>query len=92
MRGNLIYSKYTSKLHRVILRPDGKGVIAQSDPPIGLVGDKGLGVAQAPDGSLVEVQYASNQMRVHRPNEPQHCKSKLILYFRVVEALLVALH
>lgn len=69
MRGNLIYSRYTQELHRVILRPDGRGVIAQSDPPIGMIGGKGLGVTQAPDGSLVEVQYSTNQMRVHRPDE-----------------------
>lgn len=69
MRGNLIYSKYTSKLHRVILRADGLGVIPLSNPPIGLVGAKGLGVTQAPDGSLVEVQYSINQLWVHTPNE-----------------------
>lgn len=69
MRGNLIYSKYTSKLYRVILRPDGLGVIAQSDPPLPLVGAKGLGVAQAPDGSLVQVQYSVNQLWVFIPNE-----------------------
>ena len=69
MRGNLIYSKYTSKLYRVILRADGMGVIPQSNPPIGLVGAKGLGVTQAPDGSLVQVQYSVNELWVHVPNE-----------------------
>jgi len=69
MRGNLIYSKYTSKLYRVILRPDGKGVIPQSNPPIGLVGKKGLGVTQAPDGSLVQVQYSVNEVWVFQPDE-----------------------
>ena len=69
MRGNLIYGKYTQKLFRVILRPDGLGVIDQSKPPLGLVGAKGLGVTQAPDGSLVQVQYSVNQLWVHIPAE-----------------------
>ena len=69
MRGNLIYCKYTSRLHRVILRPDGRGVIPQSNPPLGLVGAKGLGVTQAPDGSLVQVQYSGNEVWVYRPDE-----------------------
>jgi len=69
MRGNLIYSKYTSKLYRVILRPDGKSVIPQPDPPISLMGKKGLGVTQAPDGSLVQVQYSIDELWVFRPNE-----------------------
>jgi len=69
MRGNLIYSKYTSKLYRVILRADGKSVIPQSDPPIGLVGKKGLGLTQAPDGSLVQVQYSVAEVWAFQPNE-----------------------
>lgn len=69
LRHNLIYSKFTSKLYRVILQPDGLGVIPQSDPPLGLVGAKGLGVTQAPDGSLVEVQYSVNQLWTHIPAE-----------------------
>ena len=69
LRGNLIYSKYTQKLFRVILRADGMGVIAQSNPPVGLVGGKGLGVTQAPDGSLVQVQYSVNQLWVFIPVE-----------------------
>jgi len=69
LRHNLIYAKYTSKLYRVILQPDGLGVIPQSDPPLGLVGAKGLGVTQAPDGSLVQVQYSVNQLWAYIPDE-----------------------
>ena len=46
LRGNLIYSKYKDPLHRVILTDDGRGVIAQSNPPTELVGDQTLAVTQ----------------------------------------------
>jgi len=69
MRGNLIYSKYGSQLYRVILTPSGQGVIPQSDPPIKVVGDKGLGVTQAPDGSLVQAQFKASQLWVYIPDE-----------------------
>jgi IPT/TIG domain len=71
LRGDLVYAKYTQKLFRVILRLDGKGVIAESSPPLSLVNAKGgLGVTQAPDGSLLGVQYSLNQLWVHIPVEP----------------------
>jgi len=69
MRGNLIFSKYTDGLYRVILAPGGQAVIPQTDPPIALVGDGGLGVTQAPDGSLVEVRLSANELWVHQPVE-----------------------
>ena len=46
LRGNLIYSKYKDPLHRVILTDDGRGVIAESNPPTELVGDHTLDVTQ----------------------------------------------
>ena len=69
LRGSLIYSKYTSRMYRVILSPDGKSVVPQSNPPLSLIGKKGLGVAQAPDGSLVQVQYSVNEVWVFIPSE-----------------------
>jgi len=69
MHGNLIYGKYTSHLYRLILRADGKGVIPQSDPPLRLVGEKGLGVTQAPDGSLFQPQFSLSKVVVHIPDE-----------------------
>lgn len=75
LRGNLIYAKYTQKLFRLILRPDGKGVIPESITPLSLVNAKGgLGVTQAPDGSLLGVQYSINQLWVHIPVEPATTK------------------
>ena len=56
-------------MFRVILRPDGQSVIPQSNPPIGLVGKKGLGVTQAPDGSLVQVQYSVAELWAFIPSE-----------------------
>jgi hypothetical protein len=75
LRGDLIYAKYTQKLFRLILRPDGKSVIPESITPLALVNSKGgLGVTQAPDGSLVGVQYSINQLWVHIPVEPATTK------------------
>ena len=56
-------------MYRVILAPDGKSVIPQSNPPLALIGKKGLGVVQAPDGSLVQVQYSVNELWVFIPSE-----------------------
>lgn len=69
LRGNLITSKYTDGLYRVILTPDGLGVIPQSVPPIPLVGDDGLSVTQAPNGNLIEVRLNTNSLHYHMPNE-----------------------
>jgi IPT/TIG domain len=69
LRGNLITSKFMGGLFRVILTPDGLGVIPQSKPPLPLVGDGGLDVTQAPDGSLIEVRNSDNSLYVHKPNE-----------------------
>lgn len=70
MRGNLILSKYTDGLFRVILTADGTGVIPQSDPPLYLVGDNGLSVCQAPNGNLIEARLGESTLFVHKPNEP----------------------
>ena len=70
MRGNLLFSKYGQGIKRVILTSDGMGVIPQTDPPIDLVGDQGLGLTMAPDGSLIEVRYPLNEVWLHRPDEP----------------------
>lgn len=69
LRGNLIASKYTDGLFRIVLTPDGQSVIPQSDPALPLVGDDGLDVTQAPDGSLVEVRIATKNIFIHKPNE-----------------------
>jgi hypothetical protein len=70
LRGNLIASKYTDGLFRIILSPDGEFVIPQSNPALPLVGDDGLDVTQAPDGSLIEVRLPTKNIVVHKPNEP----------------------
>lgn len=69
LRGNLIFSKYKGGLYRVILTADGEAVIPQSNPPLPLVGNLGLGVTQAPDGTLVEIRHADNSVWIHRPKE-----------------------
>lgn len=70
LRGNLIVSKYTDGLFRIILSPDGTSVIPQSIPALPLVGDNGLDVTQAPDGTLIEVRIATKNIYVHKPQEP----------------------
>jgi IPT/TIG domain len=70
LRGNLITSKYTGGLYRVILRDDGRSVIPQSNPPIALkIGAQGLSVVQAPDGTLIETRLVSNSLYYHKPIE-----------------------
>lgn len=70
MRGNLIASKYTGPLYRIILNSDGSQVVPESNPPIKLVGDDGLDVTQAPNGALLEVRLIKNELYVHEPFEP----------------------
>lgn len=69
LRGNLIASKYKGGLYRIILTPDGLGVVPQSNPPIALVGKNGLDVTQAPNGNLIEVLYSGNSLFYHKPTE-----------------------
>ena len=69
LRGNLIVAKYGGGLKRVILTPDGLGVIPESDPALNVVGDGGLFVTQAPDGSLIEIRYPQNTVFYHKPSE-----------------------
>jgi IPT/TIG domain len=65
----LIASKYGGGLKRVVLTSDGLGVIPESDPALQVVGDGGLSVTQAPDGTLIEVRYKQNTLFYHKPNE-----------------------
>lgn len=71
LRGNLILSKYAGQLYRVILEPDGRSVIPQSDPALNLgVGSSGLDVTQAPSGTLIEARFDKNNLHYHKPTEP----------------------
>jgi IPT/TIG domain/Glucose / Sorbosone dehydrogenase len=80
LRYNLIVSKYTGSLYRIILNPSGTAVLAASDPAIPLVGDEGLEVTQAPDGTLIEVRNAANSLFFHQPLESSNTiVSKLII-------------
>jgi IPT/TIG domain len=70
MRGDLILSKYTDGLFRVILNADGTSVNPNSDPAIALnAGDNGLAVTQAPDGSLVDARHDTNSCYFFKPVE-----------------------
>jgi IPT/TIG domain/Glucose / Sorbosone dehydrogenase len=69
MRGDLILSKYTDGFFRVILSPDGETVNRSSDPAIPLVGDNGLALTQAPDGSLIDARYTTNNCYFFKPIE-----------------------
>jgi IPT/TIG domain/Glucose / Sorbosone dehydrogenase len=72
LRGNLIAAKYLGSLYRVILTPDGKGVIPQSNPAIELLGDydpQALSLTQAPDGTIISCSVGSNMLSFHKPNE-----------------------
>lgn len=76
MRYNLIVSKYTGALYRVILDTDGRSVIPESENAIKIfnqqgksVGWAGLDVAQSPSGTLAEVRYEDNVIYYHKPLE-----------------------
>jgi IPT/TIG domain/Glucose / Sorbosone dehydrogenase len=70
LRGNLIAAKYQGSLYRIILTPDGKGVIPQSDPAIQLTPDvDALDVTQAPDGTLISTSLERNALHFHKPIE-----------------------
>jgi glucose/arabinose dehydrogenase len=69
LRGNLITSKYTDGLYRIILTPDGKGVEPESKVPIELAGDATLDVTQHPDGTLFDARLPSNAIHYYKPVE-----------------------
>lgn len=70
LRYNLIVVKYTGSISRIILRPDGLGVIPQSDPAIALgIGAQGLSLTQAPDGTLIDIRYSTSSVFYHRAIE-----------------------
>jgi IPT/TIG domain/Glucose / Sorbosone dehydrogenase len=69
MRGDLILSKYNSELYRVILSPDGTTVNPYTDPAVPLVGNGGLAVTQAPDGSLIDARHTEGSCYVYKPVE-----------------------
>jgi hypothetical protein len=76
LRYNLILSKYTGALYRVILNTAGTAVIPESKNAILIfnklgksVGWNGLDVAQSPSGTLAEVRYVSNAIYFHKPVE-----------------------
>lgn len=70
LRGNLIMSKYTQGMFRVILTPDGTAVIPESNPALPFIGNGGLNVAQSPSGTLIEVRLPDNALWFHKPLEP----------------------
>jgi len=71
LRGDLIISKYNGGTFRVILTRDGKGVIPEANPPLPLVGDKGLDITQAPSGEIIEARYEAGKVWFHRPIEAE---------------------
>jgi IPT/TIG domain len=81
LRGNLIASKYTDGLFRVVLTTNGLSVVPQSIQALPLVGDWGLSVAQAPNGNLIEVRLPSNSIYYHKPIEGPTTEVKVASVF-----------
>jgi hypothetical protein len=78
LRGNLIAAKYQGSLLRIILTPNGKGVIPQSDPAIQLTPDvDALDVTQAPDGTLISTSLDQNALYFHKPIETATTKVQI---------------
>lgn len=70
LRYNLIVVKYSSTISRIILRPDGLGVIPQSIPAIALgIGGQGLSLTQAPDGTIIDIRYPVSAVHYHKAIE-----------------------
>jgi hypothetical protein len=70
LRGNIIAARYLGPLLRIILTPDGSGVIPQSKPAITLTDDvNALDVTQAPDGTLISCSLGDNALHFHKPSE-----------------------
>lgn len=70
LRYNLIVVKHTSSISRIILRPDGLGVIPQSIPALAMgIGTSGLSLTQAPDGTLIDIRYGASAVYYHKAIE-----------------------
>jgi glucose/arabinose dehydrogenase len=79
LRSNLIAAKYQGSLYRIVLSPDGKSVIPQSDPYIELTPDvDALDVTQAPDGTLISSSLDRNAIYFHKPIEEVTTKLKVL--------------
>jgi hypothetical protein len=70
LRNNLIISKYTQGMFRVILGIDGRSVIPESDPALNFIGNAGLDIVQSPSGTLIEARLVDNSLFAHKPIEP----------------------
>jgi Glucose / Sorbosone dehydrogenase/IPT/TIG domain len=82
LRGNLIAAKYQGSLYRIVLSPDGKSVIPQSDPYIELTVDvDALDVNQAPDGTLISSSLDRNAIYFHKPIELATTQLKVFSVF-----------
>lgn len=81
LRGNLLHVKYKTSIRRTVLSPDGLSVNSLSKPALILVGSSGLGVAQAPNGNLIELRYNSNVIFVQRPTEAATTALKIFSVF-----------
>ena len=81
LRGNLVASKYTDGLFRVVLTDDGLNVVPESLQALPLVGDWGLDVTQAPNGNLIEVRLPSNALYYHKPVEAITPQIRIVAVF-----------
>ena len=82
LRYNLIVVKYSSSISRIILRPDGLGVIPQSIPAIALgIGAQGLSLTQAPDGTLIDLRYGPGAVFYHKAVEAETTTLKVHAVF-----------
>jgi glucose/arabinose dehydrogenase len=72
LRGNLIMFKFSGQLWRAVLTPDGTQLISSmKKEPIQLGrGSFGIDVTQAPNGNLIEMRYAQDNLFFQRPTDP----------------------
>ena len=69
-------------MYRIVLAPDGKSVIPQSDPYIELTEDvDALDVTQAPDGTLISTSLDRNALYFHKPIEAPTTQLRVLSVF-----------
>jgi IPT/TIG domain/Glucose / Sorbosone dehydrogenase len=75
LRYNLLYIqyRYTNNIYRVVLTPDGQGILPSLNKRgINMnLGDLGLDLTQAPNGNLVEMRFNTSNVYYHKPVEPE---------------------
>lgn len=69
LRGNIIMTQYraTPSLSRVVLNADGDGIVGEKRVMPLNIGSSGLDITQAPNGNIIEINFANDSISVITP-------------------------